>query len=87
MTDVLPGIRARRKTAGLTLIELAAQIGVTHQAIGAWERGEALPGADRLPALAAALGCSIDELYEGGPDQRGVEDAAPYTQDHFTQEG
>ena len=63
MTDVLPGIRARRKAAGLTLQELAARIGVTQQAVGMWERGETLPAADRLPDIARALECSIDELY------------------------
>lgn len=63
MTDVLPGIRARRKAAGLTLSELAARIGVTQQAVGMWERGETLPAADRLPDIARALECSIDELY------------------------
>ena len=63
MADVLPGIRARRKAAGLTLQELAARIGVTQQAVGMWERGETLPAADRLPDIARALECSIDELY------------------------
>ena len=63
MADVLPGIRTRRKAAGLTLQELAARIGVTQQAVGMWERGETLPAADRLPDIARALGCSIDELY------------------------
>lgn len=65
MSEVLPGIRARRKAAGLTLTDVAERLGVTQQAIGRWERGEALPSADRLPDLAAALGCSIDELYTG----------------------
>ena len=63
MNEVLPGIRARRKAAGLTLQELAARIGVTQQAVGMWERGETLPAADRLPDIARALECSIDELY------------------------
>lgn len=63
MSEILPGIRARRKAAGMTLEELAAAVGCTLQAVGCWERGQTLPTADRLPAIAAALGCSIDDLY------------------------
>lgn len=63
MNALLPGIRARRQAAGLTLEELAAAVGCTLQAVSCWERGATLPTADRLPAIAEALGCSIDELY------------------------
>lgn len=64
MSDILPGIRARRKAAGLSLEELAAAVGCTRQAAALWEAGQTLPTADRLPQLAAALGCSIDDLYK-----------------------
>lgn len=64
MSDILPGIRARRKAAGMTLEDLAAAVGCTLQAVSCWERGQTLPTADRLPQLAAALGCSIDDLYK-----------------------
>ena len=64
MSEVLPGIRAKRKAAGMTLQELADRMGVTGAAVGMWERGETLPTADRLPDIARALGCSIDELYK-----------------------
>lgn len=63
MGKILPGLRARRKAAGLSQEELAAAVGCTYQAVGAWERGDVLPTAERLPALAEALGCSIDDLY------------------------
>lgn len=63
MSDVLPGIRTRRKALGLSQSELAELVGCTSQAVGMWERGETLPAADRLPDIARALGCSIDELY------------------------
>jgi transcriptional regulator with XRE-family HTH domain len=29
-----------------------------------WESGSVNPTADKLPAIAALYGCSIDELYE-----------------------
>ena len=64
MSELLPGLRARRKAAGLTVEDLAAALGCRHQAVSAWERGEALPTADRLPEIARALGCTIDELYQ-----------------------
>lgn len=63
MSDILPGIRAKRKAAGMTLEQLADRLHVTRQAVCRWEVGDALPTADRLPDIAAALGCSIDDLY------------------------
>lgn len=65
----MPGLRARRKAAGLTQEAMAAAVGCTYQAVGAWERGDVLPTADRLPAIAWALGCSIDDLYKNFNDQ------------------
>ena len=65
MSQVLPGIQARRKALGLSQAELAEAVGCTFQAVGMWERGETLPAADRLPEIARALRCSIDELYTG----------------------
>lgn len=75
MNDVLlPGLRHRRKAAGLTLGALGAAVGCTGAAVGMWERGDYHPAADKLPALAQALGCSIDELYRE-PAGRGVAQA------------
>lgn len=65
MSEILPGIRAKRKDRGLTMDQLADRLGVTRQAVGAWEGGIALPSADKLPEIAAALRCSIDDLYTG----------------------
>lgn len=64
MSEILPGLRARRKALKMSLDELGARVGCSGVAVGMWERGETLPAADKLPALAAALGCSIDELYK-----------------------
>lgn len=74
MKILMPGLRARRKAAGLTQEDLAAALGCTRQAVVAWERGDVLPTADRLPQLAKALGCSIDELYQ---DYKTEEDTTP----------
>ena len=65
MSEILPGIRARRKAAGLSIETLAGTLGVTRQTIYNWESGARLPAADVLPEIARALGCSIDDLYTG----------------------
>lgn len=48
----------------MTQASLAAVMKVSPQAVGKWERGEGYPAASQLPELAAALHCTIDELYQ-----------------------
>ena len=64
MSEILPGIRARRKAAGLTIEALSLRMGVTRQTVFNWESGARLPSADKLPEIAAALGCTIDDLFK-----------------------
>lgn len=52
----LPGFLRRR---------LAAQLGVSRQAVSKWERSESSPDTDNLIALAALYGVSLDELLYG----------------------
>lgn len=60
-----------RKQAKLSQEELAAQVGVSRQAVSKWELGEATPEVDKLLALARAFGVSTDELLsESGPEPR-----------------
>ena len=56
-----------RKAAKLSQEELAAQVGVSRQAVSKWEKGGA-PDVELLPALADRLGVTIDALFgrEGG---------------------
>ena len=56
----------RRKAAGLSQEALAAQLGVSRQAVSKWERSESSPDTDNLIALAALYGVSLDELLYGG---------------------
>lgn len=56
-------IKERREAMGLTRIQLADSLGVTTVAVRKWEVGLAMPNADKLPALADLLNCSIDALY------------------------
>lgn len=62
--NYLKGLRALRTAAGLTQWELSKKLDVSQAAVTAWENGLKCPAAEKLPDLAAALGCSIDALYQ-----------------------
>lgn len=61
-------IRDLRTARGMTLMELAAAVGVTHVSVLQWERPGCYPNAAKLPAIAAALGCTVDELFAPAGD-------------------
>ena len=58
------GIKYARERAGLNQSELARKLGVLPSAVCRMERPGNYPDAARLPAIAAALDCSVDELFE-----------------------
>lgn len=51
-----------RKAAKLSQEELAAQVGVSRQAVSKWELADAVPELDKLLALARVFGVTTDEL-------------------------
>ena len=51
-----------RKQKNLSQEELAAQLGISRQAVSKWERAEASPDTDNLILLARLYGVSLDEL-------------------------
>lgn len=53
-----------RKAKGLLQEDVAKACGVDRSTIAKWEGGLFLPRADKLPALAKILGCTIDELLD-----------------------
>ena len=61
-------IRAGRQRSALTQERLAETLGVTPQAVSKWERGESLPDIALLPELSAALGLTLDELFESSAE-------------------
>lgn len=61
--DNLKGLCAARKAASCTQTQLAEKLGISQTAVAKWETGKAYPRADILPAIAEALGCSIDDLF------------------------
>ena len=56
-------IKMMRKRKKLTQSELASMIGVSQQAVARWEKGDSSPTSNKLPKLARALNCKIEELY------------------------
>ena len=55
-------LQYHREVAGLSLMELGRQVGISPQNIGRWERGEVLPNIDFCVRIAAFYGISVNEL-------------------------
>ena len=60
---IAPAIARLRRERGLTQEQLAAQLGVTAQAVSKWEKGQSIPDSSLLPEIALALGTGIDVLF------------------------
>ena len=56
-------VRRFRSDRGLTQEALGAAVGVSGQAVSKWETADAMPDPTLLPALADALGVTIDALF------------------------
>lgn len=56
-------IAARRKERGLTLPQLAEQIGVSKSNLYYWETGRWMPKPDQFEPLARALDVSYEDLF------------------------
>lgn len=54
-------LKAARKAANLSQVQLAEKVGCTQKDIARWEAGRE-PKALTLKKLAQALGCSMDDL-------------------------
>ncbi len=55
-------LKEYRRDQGFSQEDLADQLGVSRQAIGKWEQGQAYPEVEKLLALCAALNVSLDAL-------------------------
>lgn len=56
-------IRELRLQAGLEQKELGGAVGVTQSQVSNWELGRRYPPAGKLPLIAQALGCTINDLF------------------------
>lgn len=61
--------RHRRAVEGLTQEGLAERVGVTRQTIISIERGSYNPSVGLALLLAKALGVSVEDLFEIGPEK------------------
>ncbi|MBR4693052.1 MAG: helix-turn-helix transcriptional regulator [Oscillospiraceae bacterium] len=52
-----------RKRKRMTQEQLGEALGVTNRTVSKWEAGVSSPGIDLVPALASALGISLDSLF------------------------
>ena len=67
-------LKELRKAKGITQTELAERLGIKRTTVSMWEMNASSPTARMIPALAAALECSIDELFRE-PEERAQESA------------
>ena len=65
-----------RRERELSQTELAQNLGVTRQAVSGWERGTAVPSAEKLIALSRLYGIPLNELVNGA-EPPGAEVAEP----------
>lgn len=59
-------IRAARKKAGLTLVELGARTSLSYQAIQKYEKNMRQPTPEVIQRIADVTGQSVDWLFRGG---------------------
>lgn len=76
-----------RRERGLSQEDLANQVGVSRQAVQKWESGAAQPGLDKLAALAAYFGVTLDWLVNGADPAAPADSAAPVVVNHYHYEG
>lgn len=63
----IKSLRLKRKISQEALADI---LGVNQTAISQWEIGKSNPSSDKLPKLAEALQCSIDELFEDSGEEQ-----------------
>lgn len=66
-----------RKAAGLTQADIAARLSVSRQAVSRWESGQSKPSTEKLLALGALYGVSIDQLLNAGNSEKPTVEATP----------
>lgn len=62
MSSLLPNLKAARKKAGFSQVELAEALDRTPKTYRSWEKDDVPPGCDALKALAETLNVSTDYL-------------------------
>ncbi|MEG1858480.1 MAG: helix-turn-helix transcriptional regulator [Pseudoflavonifractor sp.] len=60
-------IRELRRASGLSQTDVAKCLNLSQCTVAQWERGQNVPSARVLPALADMFDCSIDDLFGRKP--------------------
>ena len=68
--DFSPRFKALRLKSGYTQAELAAKLGITNRAVGAWESGRSRPRLDKMKELAVLFNVTVADLM--GEEAQGV---------------
>lgn len=63
--DIGAAIRRQREAVGMTVVELARQLGISRNTLANYESGRTEPTASELVRLADALGCTVQDLLGG----------------------
>lgn len=72
MTKLNDNLYALRKLHNLTQEQVAAELGVSRQAVAKWETGETTPDLGNCLALAHFYDVSLDDLVRFDPAQTGL---------------
>ena len=62
-------LQALRKEKGISQEQLAANLGISRQAVAKWEAGQSLPDLDKLIALSDFFKMSMDRLVKDNSDE------------------
>ncbi|MFM9583084.1 helix-turn-helix transcriptional regulator [Streptomyces caniscabiei] len=75
-------MRTVRRAAEISQAEVAAALGVADSTVAGWESGDAIPDAEKLPALARVLNRELNDLFPrtGLPDLTDLRCDAGYYQ-------
>lgn len=57
-------IKFLREKNNMAQRELAEKMGVNQVTVSDWETGKSAPTAAKIPTLAKALGCEINDLFD-----------------------
>ena len=58
-------VAERRRSAGLTQLQLAEKLGVTDRAVSKWENGRSMPDSSVMLDLCNELGITVNDLLSG----------------------
>ena len=66
-------LRELRKASGMTQEQLAAEFGVSVQAVSKWETAASYPDIELMPRIADLFGVSLDELLRDVKNEKNIE--------------